>query len=562
MKIKYIISGLSALMATSLSVANELHDWQFNDPAGTTVSGALNQGSVGVPWDGNLANSTTTGTGILRIMRSGNLVSRRADVGDIFGVTEIHMVAEIAGWHMPVVNDTVTTELRWELLNGTTLNSSTQVTAGFRMFFLDTGEVTLETGAGGTDSNRREATPIFTRIQNEPVTIALSYDLIFSSYVVQYKVGDGEWVEFFEGNVAPDRSPVSFRFAIRGDFNGDGENYFDLDRFVISTAFPPSPQDDPPPPPVTIPGNLHDWRFMEAEGTVLSEAFNAMDPEVKWDGNLSDSATTGNGTFRIQRNGTLINRRMDILDTRNSTDYHMQVDIAGWDLRHVDDLENQPEIRFEFINAPAEEDSVQITAGMRLSRLEDGSVAMQGVAGGLAAPGGLESEILAVFDSLQEGPLSIRTSYDSKLHSYGVYYRFGAGDWTEFFLGTTSGVRSAVSWRMSLRGDFNGGGLNYFDIDRFVISNVFPASDRLWDLLEVEDGSKATFLGRLYDTHYPWVFHQSSRSWLYVFPGTSSLGNGMHIYHPGFETWMWTRADLGGWLYDLGTEAGWTYLTQ
>lgn len=562
MKTKITIISLFTLILASFVSANELHDWQFNDPAGTTVSGALNQGSLGVPWDGNLANSVTTGTGVLRVRRSGTLVSRRADMGNIGSATQIHMVAEIAGWNMPVVNENVVTELRWELLNGTTLNSSTQVTAGFRMFFLDDGSVTLETGAGGTGSTTQSALPVFTRIQNEHVTIALSYDLIFSNYVVRYRVGEGDWVDFFEGNVAPDRSPVSFRFAIRGDFDGGGENYFDLDRFVISTAFPPAPQDDPPPPPVTIPGNLHDWRFMEAEGTVLSETYNAANPDTLWDGNLSDSATTGNGTFRIQRNSTLVNRRVEVNDTLNSRDYHMQVDIAGWDLRHVDDIENQPEIRFEFINAPAVDESTQVTAGMRLSRLEDGSVALQAVAGGLAAPGGVESDIIAVFDSLQEGPISLRTSYDSAEHSYGVYYRSGSGDWTEFFSGTTSGVRSAVSWRMALRGDFNGGGLNYLDIDRFVISNVYPALNGLWDLVELgADGTKVTFLGHLQDTHYPWLFHMGSRSWLYIYPGTASLDFGMQVYHPALETWMWTRKDLGGWLYDFKAEE-WTYLEQ
>lgn len=563
MKTKPTITSFLAMMVASIVSANELHDWQFNDPAGTTVSGSLNQGLIGVPWDGNLASSTTTGNGILRIMRSGNLVSRRADMGDIGSATQIHMVTEIASWNMPVVNDTVTTELRWELLNGSTLNASTQVTAGFRMFFLDNGEVTLQTAAGGTGSTTQTATPIFTRIQNEPVTIALSYDMIFSNYRVQYKVGDGEWVEFFEGNVAPDRSPVSFRFFIRGDFNGEGENYFDLDRFVISTAFPPTPQDDPPPPAVTIPGNLHDWRFMEAEGTALSDTFNAMSPETRWDGNLSDSTTTGDGVFRIQRNSMLVSRRVDLNDTLNSKVLHMQVDVAGWDLRHVDDIENQPEIRFELINAPAVEESVQITAGMRLMRLEDGSVAMQGVAGGLAAPGGVESDVVAVFDSLQEEPLSLRTSYDIQSHKYSVYYRVGNGDWKEFFSGTTSGVRSAVSWRMAVRGDFNGGGLNYFDIDRFVISNVYPPLDGLWDLVTPDSiGAKDTFLGLLLDTHYPYVFHLGSRSWLYVYPGTASLEHGMHLYHPELETWMWTRADVGGWVYDYAAEAGWTFLAQ
>jgi hypothetical protein len=555
-----LLSSLTLSMCAAVSAA-VLHDWQFNDPAGTTMSAAVNQGVVGVAWDGNLANSITTGTGVMRIRRNSTLTSRRADMGVTVVAPQIHMVAEIAGWSMPVLSAGVVNELRWELLNGTTLNASTQVTAAFRLFFLENGQVTLETGAGGTGSTRREAEPVFTNIQNEPVTLALSYNQVQQTYVVQYKIGSGSWTEFFRGDVAPDRSAVSFRFAVRGDFDGGGQNYFDFDRFVISTEFPPPAQDDPPPP---VFGNLHAWHFGEEAGTALADTLNWVNPDVRWDGNLSNSATRGNGVFRLQRGDTLINRRVDVGNLRNSTEAHMRIDLAGWDLRHVQDPESQPEIRFEFIDAPASEDSTSITAGLRLNRLATGEVTLQAVAGGLASPGGVESEELPVFSSLQSEPLALMVSYSKTNNEYAVHYRSGAGSWIEFFRGTTSGVRSAQSWRMAVRGDFDGLGQNHLDIDRFVVANVLPDETGPWDLAgpTVPGYPVATAFGPVDNAFFPWVYLQATAEWLYVFPGTSYLDHGVYAYRPATGAWLWSRADAAPWWYAVDGVGQWLKLDQ
>jgi poly(3-hydroxybutyrate) depolymerase len=241
---------------------------------------------------------------------------------------------------------------------------------------------------------------------------------------------------------------------------------------------------------------LHDWRFNDRSGTALSGAQNSVRAFAKWDGNLANSTITGDGLFRIRRDGSPTSRRMDINAPEDSDELFLVVELDRWNLGSF--VENRPEISFDFINAAASARSSQVTAGMRLALNSDNRVVLQGVAGGLAAPGGQSSPEVALFGPAMGRKLVLVTSYSKSRNQYVIHLRVDGGDWFEFFRGTTSGVRNAQSLRMRVNGDFNGRGRNFFDIERIFVSTTFPpdapiSRNDLWRKIEPPKLDEFTF---------------------------------------------------------------------
>lgn len=228
---------------------------------------------------------------------------------------------------------------------------------------------------------------------------------------------------------------------------------------------------------------LHDWQFNERRGTPLSGTLNSAARFVNWDGNYADSATTGDGTFRIRRDGGGNNRRFDIGRTGDAEEFHLVVEIAGWNFSNT--RGRNPNIRFEIMNGLSREGTTETTAGVRLAFQDDGFVTMQAYASGTASPGAQASGQKPLFGSFMNQKLKIVTSYHQGKNQYTVHFRVGESPWYHLFRGHTSGVRSADSVRMRVLGDFHGGGRNYFDIDRIYLATEFPKAapinrDVLW----------------------------------------------------------------------------------
>lgn len=227
--------------------------------------------------------------------------------------------------------------------------------------------------------------------------------------------------------------------------------------------------------PASEPVDLHDWLFDDPAGTALSDTLNSVNPSVTWSGNMADSVTTGDGVFRIRRDGGTLNRRFDLNDALSVEQVRVQVEIAGWDLRNV--TGSQPSIRFELMDGPASTTPSAITAGFHLERQSGGDVTLRAIAFGTAFPGGTQSEPEPLFGSLQTDPLTFVTEYDQHHNRYRISYRVGSGPWQVFFEGYTSGVREAISFRMQVSGDFNGLGQDYFDLDGLTVSTAPGAFD-------------------------------------------------------------------------------------
>lgn len=318
---------------------------------------------------------------------------------------------------------------------------------------------------------------------------------------------------------------------------------------------------------------LHDWQFEDEEGTELSATLNSARPWVNWNGNYANSFTTGEGTFRIQRNDAGLNRRVDVGDTGGAEMLYMLVEFAGWNFSNVvNEAAGEIEMRLHFMNGEAADNPSQITAGMRLIHDRTaGTVLLQADSTGTAAPGGETSDPVSLFSDTLDQNLALLTEYDTVNHFYTVYYRLDDGPWETFFEGNTSGVRAAISFRMWIRGDFDGNGENFMDLNRFAIATVFPSDEvdvpedgiSPWDDLETitEDGIKDTPAGLLVDKNWPWVYHVNSLSWVRFFTGYSEPEEGFWGYDHNNEHWIWTHESIGSWIYVYGEEPGWTEWT-
>ncbi len=216
-------------------------------------------------------------------------------------------------------------------------------------------------------------------------------------------------------------------------------------------------------------GVLHDWRFEESAGTGLNHSRNAIQPFTFWTQPLGDSWTTGEETFRIQRNGSGQNSRFDVGAAGAGDTVYLIADIAGWDFSSV--TGSNPQLRFSFMNGLAAATPGETTAEMRLSRLSNGQVTLQARADGA---GGQTSAAVALFSDVQMKPVRLVLGYNRSDHRYEVGYRIGAGPWQPFYSGFTSSLRSAPSARMYVLGDFNGNGRNFLDLDRVLVTTSSP----------------------------------------------------------------------------------------
>jgi poly(3-hydroxybutyrate) depolymerase len=232
---------------------------------------------------------------------------------------------------------------------------------------------------------------------------------------------------------------------------------------------------------------LHDWQFADPAGTTLSAAHNRARAFVRWDGNLTDSTTTGDGLLRIRRSGEPTSRRFDINPPPATDALFLVVEIDRWNL--VATADSLPEISFDLINAPSAERSAQVTAGIRLALDAESRVTLQAVAGGLAAPGGQSSKIVPMFPAAMGRKLQLVVAYSYTRNQYAVFLRADSGKWFEFFRGSTSGIRSAQSVRLRVGGDFAGRRRGFFDIERITVATSFPGDAPIADSSLWRDGA-------------------------------------------------------------------------
>lgn len=224
--------------------------------------------------------------------------------------------------------------------------------------------------------------------------------------------------------------------------------------------------------PLALCAQLHEWRFDEPAGVRLGHTDNLRDPFTNWTVSWADSATTGDGTFRIRRNGSTWNSRIDIGPTGGADMVYVTTTLAGWDFRYT--TGSRPYMRFSFMNGPASATPSDVTAEAVLRYTASGTVTLEASAGGT---GGTSSAAQTLFTGgRQSEPFTISVGYSAARNQYAVHYRIAGNPWLTLFSGNTSSSRSAPSYRMLIANDFAGNGNNFADIEEVVVSTTSPVT--------------------------------------------------------------------------------------
>ena len=187
-------------------------------------------------------------------------------------------------------------------------------------------------------------------------------------------------------------------------------------------------------------------------------------------------------------------------------------------------------------------------------------------------PHSVEIDLGAVF-AISEVRLYFWEGFELTDYIIESYY-----DGTWFELATASSdpgdglhvFESALSERIriKMRAEVNGNAIaRLYEIEVMGLENG-PARDplSLWADIEPEanTGAKHAGIGWILDVHYPYIFHYSAASWMFVYPFYSQLES-MFLYDLGSGEHFWTAEAYGGWhanlsnpSYGIGGWADWT----
>ncbi len=214
-----------------------LHKWLFNDPSGTPLHQAANAVQPANTWTQALGNSTTTGSGVFRIRQEVGSVLSRLDTGHD-GEGGLHASITIAGWNLSEFQGP-NPRLNIAFMNGPAAQQPTEITAEVIFSRSPSGMVSLQPVASGSGATLAAPTPLFPMVQNQTVTIALSFNRDLRKYSIHYREGVfGDWNLLFSGATGTGRLATSVRLQAAGDFVGLGGNFLDIDRFTLTTEAP------------------------------------------------------------------------------------------------------------------------------------------------------------------------------------------------------------------------------------------------------------------------------------------------------------------------------------
>lgn len=120
---------------------------------------------------------------------------------------------------------------------------------------------------------------------------------------------------------------------------------------------------------------------------------------------------------------------------------------------------------------------------------------------------------------------------------------------------------------MWVRGDFDGEGVNFLDLDRFAVLTFHPDEEldeegdsvSIWDEQEAvtETGIKETSFGLLWDVHWPWVYHYGRNDWLYCRVIDNYEDSGFHFHRLSTMEWYWVTAETNVWVFRFDDPGSW-----
>lgn len=219
------------------------HNWEFNEPEGTTFSGTIN--SLGdQTWtthsesaEDDIGDSFATGDGAFRIRRALGGPMTNLLYLDRQWAGKQWLVVDFRGWNMIGI---ASERIQFGFIDDFSSSSaSTLAEVRLRRIADDPDHVQMM-GRAFPSINGATLTaeqPIFSAQQNEPVRIVLEYDTQANSYTIHYRIAEGAYNLFGEGETDYSYGANALRFYATNNFAEDGA-FVDIERMFLTNLNP------------------------------------------------------------------------------------------------------------------------------------------------------------------------------------------------------------------------------------------------------------------------------------------------------------------------------------
>ncbi|HLS27437.1 MAG TPA: PEP-CTERM sorting domain-containing protein [Opitutales bacterium] len=178
-----------------------LHNWQFNEVAGTELTGAVDSAG-GALFDGDINNSTTTGDGSFRVERSGSPYAAWAPM-NLPTSGKVYLGVDLAAWN---ANAAGTSQARFGFHNNTTdAGGAGQMIAEIN-FERQVDKVALAlftTGDDGVSLSRTVVSDIPVS-STDPIRLVMEYDLDALEARLYYSLAGSAFSQFLDGTAIVD----------------------------------------------------------------------------------------------------------------------------------------------------------------------------------------------------------------------------------------------------------------------------------------------------------------------------------------------------------------------
>lgn len=240
MKTKHIFSSilLGGSIVTSLNATVLLHQFDFNDTAGTTLQSAANSGTIaGAFTDWTVAGPTavTTVDGMLRLTHNGTASQSRLNTG-VTLPTEmpLYQMVTISGWSM----QTTGSQLRVSFMNAPEDSTSAQFTTELRFTRQENGDVNFDVVAGGTGGSGTSNIATYNSVETESLTFRTEFDWSNAQVSFSQLQPDSSWLKLASDlTVGTSNTPPGVRDAMSSQLRLNGDLTVDIDSFSV-TAIP------------------------------------------------------------------------------------------------------------------------------------------------------------------------------------------------------------------------------------------------------------------------------------------------------------------------------------
>jgi hypothetical protein len=233
--------------SASGSRAVDIEAFEFNDPDGSLLAGAVNAVNPANLWveDPGMAPSDIRGGSYNIIKGTLVLESSFLQIGNIASGTR-YLVMRSPKWDFENFDSTRLEEFRLAFLNDDTGTSGSTITAQMSIRRNSAGNVEIAGDALGPGSTNLPAPAPVATVQTALFTAVLEINKTSNSYKVYYKDGTKPTQVVGLGSIAPTRGGNSIRLAVNNDFSAFNSNYpidppfevFAVDRIALADINP------------------------------------------------------------------------------------------------------------------------------------------------------------------------------------------------------------------------------------------------------------------------------------------------------------------------------------